>query len=110
MDDSEFVTHEPCDYCGSSDANSVYSDGHKFCFSCHKYTPAEGINLKSQSPRTMTNVTFRGEPEALRRRGLSEQTCKKFRIYRDAATLRFPYFTSDGKLAYGFFTTWCGEC
>ena len=99
MDESEFVAHEPCDHCGSSDANSVYSDGHKFCFSCHKYTPAEGINLKSQSTRKMTNVTFRGEPEALKRRGLTAETCKKFRIYRDAATLRFPYFTSDGLLA-----------
>ena len=99
MDESEFVAHEPCDHCGSSDANSVYSDGHKFCFSCHKYTPAEGINLKSQSTRKMTNVTFRGEPEALKRRGLTAETCKKFRIYRDAATLRFPYFTSDGVLS-----------
>ena len=99
MDESEFVAHEPCEHCGSSDANSVYSDGHKFCFSCHKYTPAEGINLKSQSTRKMTNVTFRGEPEALKRRGLTAETCKKFRIYRDAATLRFPYFTSDGVLS-----------
>tara|TARA_E500000331_G_scaffold106398_1_gene103196 strand:- start:2290 stop:3723 length:1434 start_codon:yes stop_codon:yes gene_type:complete len=47
----------------------------------------------------MTNVTFRGEPEALKRRGLTAETCKKFRIYRDAATLRFPYFTSDGVLS-----------
>ena len=99
MTESEFVAHEPCDNCGSSDANSVYSDGHKFCFSCHKYTPAEGINLKSQSTRKMTNVTFRGEPEALKRRGLTAETCKKFRIYRDGATLRFPYFTSDGLLS-----------
>ena len=99
MDESEFVAHEPCEHCGSSDANSVYSDGHKFCFSCHKYTPAEGINLKSQSTRKMTNVTFRGAPEALKIRGLTAETCKKFRIYRDAATLRFPYFTSDGVLA-----------
>ena len=60
MTDSEFVAHEPCDNCGSSDANSVYSDGHKFCFVCHTYTPAEGINL-SQSQKRMTNVTFKGE-------------------------------------------------
>ena len=96
--ESEFVAHQPCDICGSSDANSVYTDGHKYCFSCQTYTPAEGINLKSQS-RTMTNVNFKGEPEALRKRGISESTCKKFRIYRDGATLRFPYFTSDGVLA-----------
>ena len=98
VDLSEFLRHEPCDNCGSSDANSVYTDGHKYCFSCHTYTPAEGINLNSQSKRMNTNVTYRGEPEALRRRGLSEKTCQFFRIYRDGATLRFPYYTSDGVL------------
>jgi len=92
------VAHEPCETCGSSDANSVYTDGHKFCFSCQTYTPAEGINLNSQSTRTMTNAQLKGEPEALRKRGLSEKTCQFFRIFRDGATLRFPYYTSDGVL------------
>ena len=99
MTDSEFVAHEPCNNCGSSDANSVYSDGHKFCFVCQTYTPAEGINL-SQSPRTMTNdVLLLGYAQELRRRGISVKTCEKFKIYRDGDTLRFPYFTEDGVLA-----------
>ena len=97
--DAEFVRHEPCNNCGSSDANSLYTDGHYFCFSCQTYTPAEGINLNSQSPRTMTNVSFKGEPERLHKRGISEATCKKYRINREGNTLRFPYFTSDGVLA-----------
>ena len=46
MTDSEFVAHEPCDNCGSSDANAVYSDGHKFCFRCLTRTPAEGVNAE----------------------------------------------------------------
>ncbi len=95
---SEFISHEACDNCGSSDANAVYTDGHKYCFSCHTHTPAEGINLISQS-RTMNDVNFRGEAQALHRRRISEKTCKFFRIYRDGATLRFPYHTSDGVLA-----------
>jgi len=97
MTDAEFVRHEPCDKCGSSDANSLYTDGHMFCFSCRTYTPAEGINLNSQS-RKMNNelVELRGHPQALRRRGLSEKTCRFFRIHRDGDTLCFPYFTSDG--------------
>ena len=97
MTESEFVTHESCDHCGSSDANSVYTDGHKFCFSCQTYTPAEGINLYSQSER-MANVKLKGEAQALQRRRLSEKTCSYFRIYRDGDTLRFPYFTKDGVL------------
>lgn len=31
--------HQPCDDCGSSDALAIYDDGHKYCFSCTKYTP-----------------------------------------------------------------------
>jgi twinkle protein len=46
----------------------------------------------------MSNVTLKGEPEALKRRGLSEKTCRFFRIFRDGVTLRFPYYTSDGVL------------
>ncbi len=97
-EEAVFVKHEPCNNCGSSDANSLYSDGHYYCFSCQTYTPAEGINLNSQL-LNMTNVNFKGEPEALRKRGLSAETCKKFRIHRDGNTLRFPYFTGDGVLA-----------
>ena len=96
--EAEFVRHEPCGICGSSDANSLYTDGHHYCFSCNTYTPAEGINLNSQSKRKMNNenIELRGHPQALRRRGLSEPTCRKFRIHRDGDTLLFPYFTSDG--------------
>jgi len=96
--EAEFVRHEPCGNCGSSDANSLYTDGHYYCFSCQTYTPAEGINL-IHSQKMSTNVQLKGEAEALKRRGLSEKTCQFFRIYRDGATLRFPYFTSDGVLA-----------
>ncbi len=97
MTDAEFVRHEPCNNCGSSDANSLYTDGHYFCFSCQTYTPAEGINLISQSQMT-TNVTLRGSPERLNKRRISEKTCQFFKIFRDGDTLRFPYFTSDGVL------------
>ncbi len=96
--DAEFVRHEPCNNCGSSDANSLYTDGHYFCFSCQTYTPAEGINLNSQSRRKMSNVQLTGYAQELRKRRLSVGTCEKFRIYRDGDTLRFPYHTSDGAL------------
>jgi len=93
--ESEFVAHEPCDNCGSSDANSLYSDGHKFCFVCQKYTPGEGDSL----PPTMTNnVKFLGSAERLQKRKISEQTNQFYKIYRYGDTLRFPYFTSNGLL------------
>ena len=92
---SEFVAHEPCDICGSSDANSVYSDGHKFCFVCHAYTPAEGDNHIHQMSK---NVHLNGSAERLQKRNISQKTCQFYRIYQYDATLRFPYFTSDGVL------------
>ena len=98
MSESEFVAHEPCDNCGSSDANSVYTDGHKFCFVCHTYTPAEGIN-HNHKPRTMSNdVKLLGAAQRLVKRGISEKTCQFYKIYEYSATLRFPYFTVDGIL------------
>jgi len=98
MTDAEFVRHEPCNNCGSSDANSLYTDGHYFCFSCHTYTPAEGINL-SQSQTMTNNVELKGYAQELRKRRISVKTCEKFKIFREGDTLRFPYFSADGVLA-----------
>ena len=38
---AEFLRHEPCEVCGSSDAKAVYDDGNTFCFSCHNLTRAD---------------------------------------------------------------------
>ena len=43
---SEFLFHEPCEECGSSDAKSVYDDGHTYCFVCHHYTHGDGKPTK----------------------------------------------------------------
>ena len=32
---------QPCDECGSSDALSIYDDGHTYCFSCQNYARHE---------------------------------------------------------------------
>ena len=53
MTESEFVRHMPCENCGSSDANSLYSDGHTYCFVCHNRT---GDNDVIHSQRMTQNV------------------------------------------------------
>ena len=93
---NEFVRHEPCANCGSSDALSVYSDGHTWCFVCHNRTPGDEDIIHSQ--QMSKNVKLTGSAERLHKRGLSEKTNQFFRIFRDGNTLRFPYFTSDGIL------------
>src|SRR4051812_39313345 len=52
---SKFLKHLPCETCGSSDANGLYSDGHTFCFACDATTfPDE---QEKQAPvKTSTNV------------------------------------------------------
>ena len=94
--ESEFVAHEPCPNCGSSDANSRYSDGHTFCFSCQTYTPAEG-----DTPTHIMNnerVHFLGSAEQLHKRRISEATNSFYRIYRYGNTLRFPYYDESGRV------------
>lgn len=93
--ESEFVRHEACPQCGSSDANSIYSDGHTFCFVCHHYVHGDGtVNHHTMS----TNVELRGSAGRLQKRRISERTCEKFKCYRDGEQLRFYYYDSSGTL------------
>ncbi|BAJ51817.1 DNA primase/helicase [Ralstonia phage RSB2] len=82
---SDFVRHVPCDECGSSDANSLYTDGHQYCFACETYVPGDGQDLpegmKGRTNRAEGTVSMgqaQGQYKALPVRGLSEETCRKF--------------------------------
>lgn len=80
-EDSEFIEHLPCPHCGSSDGNSLYSDGHTFCFACQTYTPADGEEgdtpKTSKRSKRMADL-IQGEVQRLDKRGISEATCRKF--------------------------------
>ena len=93
--DSDFERHIPCDSCGSSDGNSLYTDGHTYCFVCHNRTPANGENNFTQP---MPNVQLTGYAQRLPKRKISQKTCSFYKILRDGEVLRFPYFSSDGVL------------
>ena len=92
---SEFIRHEACPDCGSSDALSIYTDGHTYCFSCHMYTPS---NDECGPPTTKGKITLQGEARALPKRGLSQKTCQKYKIYRDGDFLRHYYYSKTGSL------------
>ena len=91
--DSEFVRHIPCDTCGSSDANSLYSDGHMYCFSCHTY-----VNGDEQPQMSQSHVLIQGEPQRLRKRKIPEEVCSKYKIYTDNNVLRFYYTDRVGRI------------
>lgn len=44
----QFVKHEACDDCGSSDAKAVYDDGSSHCFSCSKTVPSKEFLEENQ--------------------------------------------------------------
>ena len=94
--DSEFVRHTACENCGSSDAKSEYSDGHTYCFVCHTLTPGDGENKTTN--HMSKDVQLKGSAIRLQKRGISEKTSQKYKIYRDGELLRFHYFSSDGIL------------
>jgi len=96
MTESEFVRHLPCDNCGSSDANSLYTDGHTFCFVCHHRT--SGDNDVIHSEQMSQNIHLTGSAVRLVKRNISEKTNQFYQIYRDGDTLRFPYHDESGIL------------
>ena len=94
MEENEFVEHIPCQVCGSSDANSLYSDGHTFCFRCHARTHGDNITHTHQ----VTHVQLQGSAGRLQSRKISEKTCELFKTYKDGDILRHYYYDSSGKV------------
>ena len=92
---SNFVAHEPCPSCGSRDNLARYDDGHGWCFGCGYRESGTALYQPSTSHSRMT-FSVRGSAEPLPKRGLSEETCRKYRVHRDGKLLYFHYFGKDG--------------
>lgn len=95
-DSSEFIRHEPCPNCGSSDANSLYSDGHMYCFSCNTHTKGDGEVTPVE--RSAGSFHYHGDFAEIRNRRITEATCRKFNVRVDSGpVLRFPYTDQSGR-------------
>jgi twinkle protein len=77
MSESVFKAHSACSKCGSSDANAVYDDGHTFCFSCSALGHPNTAAVEETVVRGSTGM-LAWEPTALVKRGLTEETCRKW--------------------------------
>lgn len=74
-----FVAHEPCPNCGSSDNLGRYADGHAHCFGCAYYEPpSDAPRRASRRTKIAKNLIDPGEARALVKRGLTEETCRKW--------------------------------
>ena len=74
--------HEPCPSCGSSDNLARYDDGHAFCFSidCDHYEHGTTATTSSVLVNNSNSLYSRivGSVGPLLKRGISEETCKKY--------------------------------
>lgn len=77
--ESTCIAHEPCPECGSKDNLGRYSDGHGFCFGCGHYEKGESDNADriKITPKDKPGL-ISGEVSALAKRGITEETCRKW--------------------------------
>ncbi|WP_419810785.1 DnaB-like helicase C-terminal domain-containing protein [Bacterioplanoides sp.] len=69
----------PCEECGSSDAKVLYSDGHTYCHKCGAYEHGDGDgNYTPTDLSASDSRLIEGVYQDLRKRKLSEATCKRF--------------------------------
>lgn len=85
----------PCEDCGSSDANSLFDDGHTYCFSCG------GTTFPDQKEKGTTIVTevHRKHFGSLADRSISQASAEKYEIWRNPENGQtyFPYYHGDGR-------------
>lgn len=102
--ESEFIAKEPCPKCGSRDNLARYTDGHGFCFGCRHYEPADGAAVSGdREERTPSNDDFyQGEATALGKRGITEETCRRFSYWlgqdRNGKPAQIANYRRDGRI------------
>ena len=101
-------THLPCSACGSSDAVTLYDDGHTFCFSCEDYqrgnsSPLQAAKKKKKPVDCIAECDMETKP--LTKRGIKAETCKKYGYfmghdeYGNAVQIA-NYYNNDGELIF----------
>lgn len=98
---SKFVKHIPCDHCESTDANSLYDDGHTHCFACgtteHEHEAEERLVTRHNMARkVVTQMQIRGTYKSIPDRGITQATCEKYGVTTDGDCQYYPYTDGDG--------------
>ena len=110
--DSKFLRHAPCENCGSSNANSIYDDGHEYCHKCGSFKPASetrsqdsigvGITYDKQTQpggyKPVLEVFKNTEAVHVVERGISSATMHFFGAGSDGKNYYFPYCDAAGKV------------
>lgn len=97
-EESEFQYHTSCVSCGSTDGNSVYSDGHTHCFVCGAHTNSSEHAERKPYQKKVKNVQIKGTASSLPKRNIKSSTCEKFGCTHDGKLLRFYYKSRAGEV------------
>jgi twinkle protein len=103
--DAEFLGHQSCPKCGSSDALGVYSDGHGFCFSCQThFKEVDNVEATANVVSYNRPAEMYGQPMAMPERRISLDTVKKYGVTvetvpngHEAFKHHYPYYDNGGK-------------
>ena len=102
MTESTFVKHIACESCGSSDGNSLYSDGHTYCHVCNLYTPAGYTEEKEIRKPMNKDLQFyeNSHSGGIIDRNISAPVCLKYGVKLDAVGQYhyYPYYDDTGAL------------
>ena len=109
--DSKFLRHIPCKKCGSSDGNSLFDDGHTWCYVCHTYQKSVG-DEQEESEGVGTTYTKQTQQEGYKPvlevfknteavhvmdRGITSTTMHYYGAGSDGKNYYFPYCDATGK-------------
>ena len=103
--DAEFLGHQSCPKCGSSDARGVYSDGHGFCFSCQThFKEVDNVEATAKVVSYNRPAEMYGQPMAMPERRISLDTVRKYGVTvetvpngHEAFKHHYPYYDNGGK-------------
>ena len=98
---SKFLRHIACEHCGSTDANSLYDDGHTHCFACntteHEHEAEDRhITRYNMARNIVTTMDIKGTFKSIPDRGISQATCEKYGVTTDGDCQYYPYTNGDG--------------
>tara|TARA_Y100000361_G_scaffold31033_1_gene25952 strand:- start:62 stop:1660 length:1599 start_codon:yes stop_codon:yes gene_type:complete len=75
--EEDFLYHSPCENCGSSDANAVYTN-HSYCFSCNTYTKGQSTNMELETITKKESGFIKGDVLPLNKRKINLDTVQKY--------------------------------
>lgn len=108
--DSRMVKRASCSYCGSSDANTVYSDGHTFCFVCHKHSSGKKTFNKTLEEDdnmgdTQKPISYYNSLPCVAVHGVSKEVAEEFGVRSEINVVTgvpekvyYPYYSINGEL------------